>query len=150
MICRGPGFLAVVWLAPRPSPFPPPPSANCLSLSVSLCVAASPAYWRERRGGGGGGAESYNRKEAWPSIIVQSTLLNPLSLCMRWIVGTEGSAPSSVCVSVRLFHPPMNTETYGTGLYYRRPLFFVVVFFGSLPLIRGQQTQLELLPLERI
>jgi hypothetical protein len=48
MICRGLGFLAIVWFSFMDS-LPPLPSASCLSFSLFLCVAGR-AYRRERWG----------------------------------------------------------------------------------------------------
>ncbi len=52
MICRGPGFLAVIWFGS--TPIPPPSHQQVISLSRSYCVSRVKLIDR-RRGGGGGG-----------------------------------------------------------------------------------------------
>jgi hypothetical protein len=66
MICRGPGFLAVVWFGSSPtSPF--------LLPSVISTGGAQKEWERETTAGvkggrGGGGAKSYDDEKAWSSI----------------------------------------------------------------------------------
>jgi hypothetical protein len=49
MICRGPGFLAVVLLGSSPTPYPPFSRQKLVSLSQSSCV--SPVELTDGRGG---------------------------------------------------------------------------------------------------
>ncbi len=68
MICRGQGFLPVIWFGSKPTPLPPLPSVSCLFF-LSSCVSPVEITYglRERMGGGGRGARSYDREKAWPS-----------------------------------------------------------------------------------
>jgi hypothetical protein len=65
MICRVPGFLAVVLSGSTHAP-PPPYDQQVASLSQSSCVSL--VELTEGMGGGGRGAESYDCKKAWPSL----------------------------------------------------------------------------------
>ncbi len=64
IIYRGPGFLAVVWLAP-----PPPPLTSISSTGDTYRKTERERQLFDRRVGGGGvGAKSYDSKNAWSSI----------------------------------------------------------------------------------
>jgi hypothetical protein len=59
MIFRGPGFLAVSYLAPPP---PLPPFSRQQVVAVFLCVVAGRAYRREKWEGSEGGAKPDNNE----------------------------------------------------------------------------------------
>jgi hypothetical protein len=75
MIYRRPGFLVsrMIRFYARSLRFPPSPISKYLSLPVCCrsCLLT---------GGGGRGTESYDRKKAWPSVIVQCSLLETILL----------------------------------------------------------------------
>ncbi len=81
IICRGPGFLAVVWFGSSPT-LSPLPSASCLSFSILLCVA-SRAYWRER---GWSRSQTYDGEKVWSSINHSITLYSILCSAKRFLM----------------------------------------------------------------
>jgi hypothetical protein len=107
MIYRGPGFLAVVWLAPSPPPFP---VRQVVSLSQSSCV--SPVELTDGRGGG----QIIRRRE---SLVLLNSLnilccnCSPALKDSHWSIQRLKGAPESRKISFAL-----------NAIWVRRPIFF--------------------------